>query len=101
MEGCCTQHDGVLAEFNVPPVKLDEVDIFISNVNYVKNYVETKCLKDKDLKLVCCATAELEEDQLKDPEANQIGCDSDYNAWDDGDINEKPERATDLNETEI
>lgn len=91
-DGCCTQHDGVLAECNVPPVKMDEVDIFIENVNYVKKYIQETYIKDKDLQLVCCASAVLPDEQLLDPDANQIGCDADYDAWKDGEINEKPDK---------
>lgn len=90
IDGCCTQHDGVLAECNVPPVKIDQVEDFIKNVEFVKNYIETSFLKDGQ-KLVCCASEELSDNELLDPQANQIGCDADYNAWKDGEINEKPE----------
>ncbi len=89
-EGCCTQHDGVLAECNVPPVGLDQADTFIENVEFVKKHIKDSFLK-KGQKLLCCATAEFEAEQLLDPEASQIGCSADYNAWKDGDINEKPE----------
>ncbi len=89
-DGCCTQHDGVLFEVNVPPTKLGDVDTFIDNVNFIKNYAKDHCL-DKGQKLMCCATAEFDADQLLDPEASQIGCSADYNAWRDGDINEKPD----------
>lgn len=90
--GCCTQHDGVLAECNVPPVKLNEGDLFIDNVKYVKDYIKDNLIKKSNLRLICCATASLPDEQLLDPEANQIGCDSDYNAWKDAEINDKPDK---------
>ncbi len=91
-DGCCTQHDGILAECNVPPVKMSEGDLFIENVNYVKEYIKDNYIKDKNLRLTCCASAVVPDEQLLDPEANQIGCDSDYNAWKDGEINDKPDK---------
>lgn len=89
-EGCLTQHDGILAEVNVNPARLDDVDTFIDNVEFVKSFVKEHHL-NKGEKLICCATGNLEDDELLDPEASQIGCSSDFNAWRDGDINEKPE----------
>jgi hypothetical protein len=88
--GCCIQRDGILQECNVPPVRLDESDNFIENIKLVKEYIYNKFAHKYDLKLVCCPTACLEEDQLKHDEARQIGCSADYNAWKDGEVNEKP-----------
>ena len=89
-KGCCIQRDGVLQECNVPPVKLDQGSTFAKNVEFVKGFIMGSFGSKNDLELVCCASAELEDDQLLDPEAHEIGCDPDFNAWDNGNINEKP-----------
>lgn len=88
-EGCCIQRDGVLQECNVPPVELGGGEEFWDNVNYVRDYLEEKLGKD-GLKLKCCASATLDDDQMQDPEANVLGCDPDFNAWEEGAINTKP-----------
>jgi hypothetical protein len=89
-EGCCIQRDGVLQECNVPPVLLNQADLFAKNVEFVKNFIVENVCKEKGLELVCCPSATFKEDQLQDIEATTFGCDPDYNAWLDGDINEKP-----------
>lgn len=88
--GCCIQRDGVLEECNLPPVSLDEADAFWSNIQIVKNYIYSKFATQQGLELVCCPTAKFTEDQLEDEEARQIGCSADYNAWKDGEVNDKP-----------
>lgn len=90
-KGCCIQHDGVLAECNIPPVKLEEHALFHDNVKYVKNYIHEKFGRELHLELVCCPSAELDEDQLQHPEAIQSGCEPSFNAWDNGNVNEKCE----------
>lgn len=90
-DGCCIQRDGVLQECNVPPVSIDEADLFIENVNFVKSFIITTICKERGLKLVCCPSANFEQDQLQDIEAVTFGCDPDFNAWKDAEINEKPE----------
>lgn len=87
--GCCIQHDGVLAECNVPPVGIQEWNLFVDNISYVKGYIEEKFAKKEGLNLVCCPSMELEESQLTDPEATESGCMESYNAWLDGEANPK------------
>lgn len=88
--GCCIQRDGVLEECNVPPVRLGQYDEFWKNIQIVKDYVYTKFAKKEKLTLVCCPTANFEDDQLQDDEAQQAGCSPDFNAWLGGEQNEKP-----------
>lgn len=88
--GCCIQRDGVLEECNVPPVSLDQSGNFWDNIEIVKNYVYEKFANKEGLKLICCPTAILSADQLNNEEARKIGCSADYNAWKDGEMNEKP-----------
>lgn len=93
-QGCCIQHDGVLAECNVPPVKLGEYELFWNNVEYVKQYINEKFAKKEGFTLTCCPSAELEVDQLDHPEALESGCEPSYNAWKDGQMNTKCEFGT-------
>lgn len=88
--GCCIQRDGVLQECNVPPVRLDQPSKFWDNLQIVKDYIYDKFASKNKLKLVCCPTADFEENELVDNESKLVGCDPDYNAWLDGDMNEKP-----------
>lgn len=87
--GCCVQRDGNLQEFNVPPVGLDGADEFFENVNYVLNFQRDRVEKH-GLRLVCCASGTYEKTEMKNPEARALGCDPDYNAWNDGEVNAKP-----------
>lgn len=86
--GCCIQHDGVLAECNVPPVGLGEAKVFWENIQYVKEYIKSKFASKENLTLTCCPSMELDEDQLNHPEALESGCEPTYNAWLDGQMNE-------------
>lgn len=88
-QGCCIQHDGVLAECNVPPVALNEHKLFWDNVEYVKQYIRDKFANKLNLILSCCPSAELDDDQLDHPEALESGCEPSYNAWLSGEMNPK------------
>jgi hypothetical protein len=89
-KGCCIQHDGVLAECNVPPVKKGEWELFWENFQFVKDYIKTTVCKPKNLDLVCCASGDVPESEMQSKEAKELGCSSDFNAWKDGEINPKP-----------
>lgn len=88
-KGCCIQHDGVLSECNVPEVSLDEADVFSDNIEFVTDFIYDSFARKEGLRLMCCPSAEVEEDQLQDDEARAFGCDPSYSAWDDGNIIEK------------
>lgn len=85
--GCCLQYDNVTQEANVPPVKIGESSEFWSNVEYIKDYILNKYAKERRLKITCCPSAELEEDQLEHPDARLAGCEPSYNAWMGGEMN--------------
>lgn len=89
-EGCCIQRDGILEECNIPPLSLDQANEFWSNIKLVKDYIDRKFAKKNDLRLVCCPTKIVDDDQLQDDEAKQIGCSIDFNAWNEGQVNDKP-----------
>lgn len=90
-KGCCIQRDGVLQECNVPPAPLDGAKEFWDNISYVKLYIKAKFANKNDLELVCCPSAEVDDDQLIEDEAKEFGCSPDYNAWQNGDENPRPE----------
>jgi hypothetical protein len=92
-QGCCIQHDGVLQECNIPPVRLGEHELFWNNIAYVKEYINEKFARKEGLTLTCCPSAELEADQLNHPEAIESGCEPSYNAWKNGEMNNKCEYA--------
>jgi len=91
--GHAIQHDGALAEANVPPVLLFSNEEMWENIQLV-----TEAIKERlptGLEVLCCPNGEYKDDQLQDEEARRFGCDPDFSAWNGGEINEKP----DANET--
>lgn len=88
-DGYALQTDNVLAEFNIP-VCTNE-DEFVRHMNFMKDYIR-KYVKEKNenYDLLHVADGRLEEKYLKDPQAQEIGCSEDYNAWLEGDVNPKP-----------
>lgn len=88
-EGCCIQRDGVLQECNVPPVGLYQSEEFWKNVQYILEFLEGK-YNSENIRVKCCASATLAKDQMKNKEAHELGCDADFNAWDNGNQNPKP-----------
>lgn len=83
--GGTIQRDNVAVEFATDPAK-DGEDF----VNKVRS-----CMRDaldmvpSDHNLIVEPSAEFDEDQLDHPEAQEFGCDPDYNAW-TVEMNEKP-----------
>lgn len=75
--GCAVQEDNVMAEFNVPPTT-DPQDMY-DNIVYVLNYLTNSLPEGFDVKII--PAAKLDEKYLKTPQAMEIGCDPDYNAW--------------------
>ncbi len=93
-DGCCVQEDNVAFEYNVPPVGLNEPKLMWDNIRYVVETVQ-KTLPE-NLTIECCSSAHFKFAELDNPKAQEFGCEPDYNAWDDGLPNPKPESATDL-----
>lgn len=85
--GFALQEDNVAVEFNIPPCSNKEQ--FVSSLNFVLDYLRQE-LGSKGLSLDISATAEFTEEQLKHPQAQELGCEPDYNAW-TLDINPRPE----------
>lgn len=96
-EGFGLEIDNILAEFNIPPVSIGELGCddagveFIHNIEYMKNYIKDYVsAKDPNLGILCKASMEVPDDQLKDPGALEFGCDPDFNVY-TGSVNPKPE----------
>lgn len=81
--------DNIVAEFNIPPVTNKES--FINNIEYMKGYID-KFVKNinPDLGILCAASRTVDKSQLTSKQAQQFGCDVDYNAYTE-EANPKPE----------
>lgn len=79
-KGFAIEKDNILAEFNIPPV--NNVDDFINNMNYMKNYIDSFVKKiNPNLGILCSSSEEVDLDQLQSDEAKEFGCDKDYNVY--------------------
>lgn len=92
-EGYGLQIDNILAEFNIPPIQFNSSgkDTFVSEMNYMKNYIRNFIQKiNPDLDVYCAASAIVDKDQLQSKEAKLFGCSPDYNVYTD-EKNPKPD----------
>jgi hypothetical protein len=94
VDGCAVQEDNVAAEYNVPPTSLEDSHTMFRNIEYVMDQVRN--ILPPDLTLECCSSAHFAAEELSTPQAQLAGCEPDYNAWDDGNKNEKPDMTGDL-----
>jgi hypothetical protein len=90
-KGFGLETDNILAEFNIPPVTTCEG--FITNLNYMKDYIRNFVKKvNPDYNIKCAAYEVVDEDQLQSDEAKLFGCDPDYNCYTESE-NPKPNGA--------
>ncbi len=85
------QPDGVAAEFNINPAT--SAGEFSANIiSVLVQLQETINQKNKDLQLYCSPTATFGQDYFKKlpHKAKLLGCEPDFDAWDDGRVNPKP-----------
>lgn len=88
-KGYALQTDNILAEFNIPPT--NNVDEFVEHMNFMKGYIQEHLNKiNPNLTLLHLPDGHLKEEYLQHPQAKEIGCSEDYNAWKDGEVNPKP-----------
>lgn len=82
------QVDGMALEFNINPAENEKV--FIHNINSVMAQLASMV---PEYEIVAQPTAKFtEEYMLAQPkEALELGCDPDFNAWKDGEVNPKPD----------
>lgn len=85
-EGFCVQEDNVAVEFNIPPASSE--DAFVLNLSKMLEHLENKA-RGMGLRLAVDASARFDLDELNNPNALEMGCDADFNAW-TGDQNPKP-----------
>jgi hypothetical protein len=76
--GFALQEDNVTVEFNIPPAENKEK--FIASIEYVLGYLRAE-LEPKGLKLDISATMDFEIADLQHPQAQELGCEPDTNAW--------------------
>ena len=83
------QVDGMALEFNINPAK-DEQE-FVHNINSVMDQLKAMV---PQFEIVAQPTAHFSEDYMKaqPKEALDLGCDPDFNAWEGGQVNEKPDQ---------
>lgn len=87
-EGCAIQEDNVAVEYNTPPCKSAE-----EFVKYNKKVLAeiAQRVQQMGLKIVVVPSARFDDDQLDNEQAKTFGCEPDFNAWNNGRMNEKPE----------
>jgi hypothetical protein len=76
--GFALQEDNVTVEFNIPPA--DSKAKFIASIEYVLGYLRSE-LEPKGLKLDISATMDFDIQDLMHPQAQELGCEPDSNAW--------------------
>lgn len=76
--GFALQEDNVAVEFNIPACSNQPQ--FVSSLQYVLDHLREE-VGQKGLILDISATAEFTEEQLNHPQAQELGCEPDYNAW--------------------
>lgn len=76
--GFALQEDNVAVEFNIPPANNKEQ--FISSLSFVLSHLEQE-LGKKDLFLDISPVAMFTTEQLNHPQAQELGCEPDFNAW--------------------
>ena len=76
--GYALQEDNVTAEFNIPPA--ENAKQFQASIQYVLEFLRQE-LAPRDLHLSIVPTLDFTEEDLMHPQAMQLGCDPDYNAW--------------------
>jgi Phage phiEco32-like COOH.NH2 ligase-type 2 len=86
-EGNAVQEDNVTVEFNTPPCH--DSQSFIAHINKNKEWIKQQAAKF-DLKMVIQPSAVFDDDQLQTEAAKTFGCEPDYNAWNDGRRNPRP-----------
>lgn len=77
-KGFCVQEDNVMLEYNIPAAKTKEE--FVNNVMKMNSYLQ-ELLQKKGLKADICSSMAFTPTQLRHPQAQEIGCEPDWNVW--------------------
>lgn len=87
------QVDGMALEFNIDPA--DSEETFLNNINHVRAALE-KMVPGYQIVPEPTALFDHEYMEQQPPESKILGCDPDYNAWDDGMRNPPPDGNVDF-----
>lgn len=85
--GNAVQEDNVAVEFNTPPCSTKEM--FIENIRKNKDWIADKA-RSLGLSISITPSAQFDKDQLQTKAAQEFGCEPDFNAWDNGAENPRP-----------
>lgn len=88
--GFFVQEDNVLAEFNIPPSKT-KIE-FIANIK--SGITQLENILGNNHRVEIATSHKFTPEDLKDPRAEEFGCDPDFNAWFE-EINPRPHTPTD------
>lgn len=86
-KGFFIQEDNVAGEFNIPPSKT--ADEFSTNIHKALRSI-AKLIKHKKLTMEMVSAMHFPLHLLMTPQAQTLGCEPDYNAWEGGKENPKP-----------
>lgn len=86
-DGCAVQEDNVAVEFNIPPCKTAEE--YVKAINYALDHVRDRA-KEMGLEIAITPSAVFDDDELAHPAAQEFGCEPDFNAWNGGEENPRP-----------
>lgn len=85
---CSVQEDNVTVEFNTPACST--VGAFIESINYNKRWIKTRC-EELNLDICIQPSAVFSDKELDSDGARKFGCEPDYDAWNYGRQNPRPE----------
>lgn len=93
VENGAVQVDGMALEFNISPASTEEE--FVSNIFSVKQQLHQMIGADQ-FDLVAVPTVNFNKDvwEITPEEAKELGCDPDFDAWQDGVANPRPDNNT-------
>ena len=86
-DGYMVQEDNVALEYNIPPATNEED--FNKNIYSIMSFLEDH-VRSMGLKFGRDSAVLFNPEELKDPAALVFGCDPDFNAWKNGDVNPRP-----------
>lgn len=87
VDGGAVQVDGMALEFNIDPAKNEQE--FVANLNRVMNIMRNM-VPNYDVQAVPVAEFGLDYMKMQPREALEMGCEPDFDAWKDGEINMPP-----------
>lgn len=86
-EGYAVQEDNVALEFNIPPAS--SAQEFQGSVRKTLDLLAMG-IQQQGLQFSDLSAAVFPLKELRDPRALEFGCDPDFNAWENGDMNPRP-----------